>query len=169
MKAKTKIITGVAVAALALSAQTIYAACNNNGCASKAEEKKESCPSGICSLSSAPKAEKHCDSHNLSTFQMKSIVDAGKTIILDARSEKYDDGTRIPGAASLTSSATPAEVAAVIPSKDAAVVTYCSNLQCPASKKLFKHLTTLGYTNVKEYPEGIAGWKAAGGQIDHAE
>lgn len=148
MTARSKMITGVVAATLALSAQFLYA--------------DEDCSSGVCSLSSAPKATKN---HNLSTFELKKIVDSGKAVLLDARSAKYDDGYRIPGAKSLTSESTPEEIAAIIPSKDSAVVTYCSNLKCPASEALAKHLKTLGYTNVKEYPEGIAGWREAGGNV----
>ncbi|QHI67946.1 rhodanese-like domain-containing protein [Tichowtungia aerotolerans] len=149
MTARSTINTGVAVATLALCAQFLYAA--------------EDCSSGVCSLSSAPKASK---AHNLNTFEMKAIVDSGKAVILDARSGEYDDGYRIPGAKSLNSESTPEEIAAIIPSKESPVVTYCGNLKCPASAELAKHLKALGYTNVKEYPEGIAGWREAGGDVD---
>jgi rhodanese-related sulfurtransferase len=114
---------------------------------------------------SAPKA-KAGHGHNINTFQVKAHVDAGDAILLDARSGKYDDGYRIPGAKSLNSKSTAEEIAQVIPSKDAQIVTYCSNLQCPASKALAEHLESLGYTHVHEYPEGIAGWRAAGGAVD---
>lgn len=97
---------------------------------------------------------------------MKAHVDSGDAILLDARAGKYDDGNRIPGAKSLNSKSTAEEIAKVIPSKSAQIVTYCSNLRCPASKALAEHLKSLGYTHVLEYPEGIAGWRAAGGKVD---
>ncbi len=40
----------------------------------------------------------------------------------------------------------------------ALLVTYCTNLKCPASRALAARLTALGYTHVLEYPEGIEGW-----------
>lgn len=164
MKKYTK--ATILAAALLFGAQTIYA-CATCGCSGKPAKKDadSTCPSGVCSLSSAPKASA-AHSHELSTFQLKAHVDAGDAILLDARSGKYDDGTRIPGAKSLNNKSTAAEIAAVIPSKDALVITYCSNLQCPASAALAKHLKELGYTHVHEYPEGIAGWRAAGGKIE---
>ena len=183
-----KILALVAVTTAFLGAQSLYA-CAGCGCRDKpAEEKKAccvaaqkagtackacaakksataaQCPSGVCSLSAAPKAG--ADDHNINTFQMKAHVDSGDAILLDARAGKYDDGYRIPGAKSLNSKSTAEDVAAVIPSKDAAIVTYCSNLQCPASKALAEHLEKLGYTHVHEYPEGIAGWRAAGGPVE---
>ena len=89
-------------------------------------------------------------------------------VILDARSGKYDDGRRIPGAKSLNAKSTPEEVAAVVGDKDAKIVTYCSGVKCPASSYLAKHLTKLGYKNVIEYPKGIAGWSEAGQKVEKA-
>lgn len=173
MTAKSKMITGVMAMTLAFSAQSLFA-CDTCGCSAKAkaahshaQEKTEQCSSGACSVSKAP--DKVAEDHNLSTFAMKEIVDSGKAILLDARSGKYDDGYRIPGAKSLNSNSSEKEIAAIIPAKDSPVVTYCSNTKCPASAKLAKHLHELGYTNVKEYPEGIAGWRAAGGKVEKAE
>jgi len=155
-------------------AQSLYACatCGCSGDAPKVEDAKKAvdptCETGVCSLSSAPKAEA-VHGHDINTFQMKAHVDADDAILLDARSGKYDDGYRIPGAKSLNSKSTAEEIAQVIPSKDSQIVTYCSNLQCPASKALAEHLKALGYTQVHEYPEGIAGWRAAGGKVDKVE
>ena len=92
---------------------------------------------------------------------------ASKTtmILIDARSGKFDDGKRIPGAVSLTDQATAEEVAKVISAKDALIVTYCSNLQCPASLNLSLHLQKLGFSNVKKYPDGIEGWVKSGHEV----
>lgn len=87
-------------------------------------------------------------------------------VILDARSGKYDDGRRIPGAKSLNDKSTPKEIAKIVPEKDALVVTYCSNTKCPASNRLAKHLTKLGYSNILEMPQGIDGWVAEGRDVE---
>jgi rhodanese-related sulfurtransferase len=89
-------------------------------------------------------------------------------VVLDARSGKYDDGRRIPGAKALAPTATEEAAAKLIPSKDALVVTYCSNLKCPASEALAKRLRELGFGNVLEYRPGIAGWVEAGNAIEQA-
>lgn len=102
----------------------------------------------------------------IDTLGLKTLIDKGvPLIILDARSGKLDDGKRLPGALSLNAESKPEEIAKVIPSKDALVVTYCSNPECPASHKLYTHLNTLGYTNLIEYPEGIQGWVEAGNPV----
>jgi rhodanese-related sulfurtransferase len=59
-------------------------------------------------------------------------------------------------------------VAALLPDKQALVVTYCANLKCPASQMLAERLRTLGYSNVLEYHEGIKGWIDAGNAIEKA-
>jgi rhodanese-related sulfurtransferase len=87
-------------------------------------------------------------------------------VILDARSGKYDDGRRIPGAKVLNADADEAEVAKVLPEKGALVVTYCGGLTCPASNALAERLKKLGYANVIEYPQGIAGWTKDGNSVE---
>ncbi len=82
--------------------------------------------------------------------------------VFDARAPKWDDGNRIPGARWLSPTATPAEIRQHVKSQDQLIVTYCAGFTCPASKQLSEHLKKLGYSNVLEYPEGIAGWVKAG-------
>ncbi|GAB4281879.1 MAG: hypothetical protein Kow0029_27200 [Candidatus Rifleibacteriota bacterium] len=146
-------------------------------------KKDASCADGSCSITDSAKEHEH-EGHDhashsnkeehkpatLNTPALKTLLDSGvPVILLDARSGKYDDGMRIPGAMSLNSESKAEEIAKVIPNKEALIVTYCSNLKCPASHKLYKHLKSLGYTNVIEYPEGIQGWKEAGNQVKSAK
>lgn len=107
-----------------------------------------------------------CSTNVVTTAQLDELINSKEGVYLfDARSSKYDDGKRIPTGVSLSYNASAAEVAKAIPYKNSLVITYCSNLQCPASAKLAKHLHDLGYTNVKEYPEGIQGWVKAGKHV----
>lgn len=94
---------------------------------------------------------------------LKAMLDDGKPVtVVDARTAKYDDGNRVPGAIALPADADDAAIAAALPAKDACIVAYCSNTQCPASKNLAARLKDLGYQNVFVMPEGIAGWLEAG-------
>lgn len=90
-------------------------------------------------------------------------------VLLDARSAKWDDGKRIPGAKSLTADASLNEIRKHIKSQDQLIVTYCSGLTCPASRNLSERLKKLGYKNVIEYPEGIKGWMEAGHPVERAK
>lgn len=103
----------------------------------------------------------------VNTAALKALLEAKATAaVLDARSGKYDDGKRIPGARQLSPDAEESVITAALPDKNALIVTYCAGLTCPASKSLADRLKKLGYSKVIEYPEGIAGWIAAGNEVE---
>lgn len=99
----------------------------------------------------------------------KLITEQKPVVVLDARTGQWDDGKRIPGAKTLGADATAEQASAVIPSKDALVVTYCSSTKCGASKALGATLRKHGYTNVREYYEGIKGWTEAGKTVQQVQ
>jgi len=104
---------------------------------------------------------------NITTAGLRALLQSKVPLtILDARSGKYDDGRRIPGAKSLNADSKVSEILKILPEKESLIITYCSNLKCPASHKLFEHLKSLGYKNLLEYPEGIAGWIEAGYEVE---
>jgi rhodanese-related sulfurtransferase len=142
----------------------IYVCCP--GCLPKIKADPDAYIKKILAKGETP--EKAPGAHELTTKQLKELLDSdAKVILLDARTGKYDDGRRIPGAKSLSPKASKEEVEKVAgKDKKALIVTYCSNLQCPASSFLFKHLKELGYTNLREYPQGIQGWAEAGHKVD---
>lgn len=123
---------------------------------------------GCAAKKSVKSAGKTVETGAVTTAELSKMVDSGKATLLDARSGKYDDGRRIPGAKGVGTKPSKKDVAAIVSSKDALVVTYCTNLQCPASKMLGKRLRDYGYTNVKEYHEGIEGWAEAGKTVETA-
>jgi len=90
-------------------------------------------------------------------------------VVLDARTGKWDDGRRVPGAKSLGAKANAKQAASLVKAKDTLVVTYCSSTKCPASNQLAERLKGLGYTNVIEMPKGIKGWAEAGLKIDNVK
>ena len=137
-------------------------------------------PPKLCGACAAPKGSAKCaaacrkaaltkaatvpkDEATINTATLAVLLRAkAPVVVLDARSGKFDDGRRIPGAKALSATATAEQAAALIKTKDTLVVTYCSNLKCPASSYLAKRLTALGYKNILEYSEGIDGWTKAG-------
>jgi rhodanese-related sulfurtransferase len=106
----------------------------------------------------------------INTTVLENLLESNlPMVLLDARTGKWDDKTRIPGAQSLNDKSTKDEVEKVITTKDTLVITYCVNLKCPASKNLYIHLKKLGYKNVLEYPFGIERWLESGNDIEMAE
>ncbi|MGN8224636.1 rhodanese-like domain-containing protein [Gracilimonas sp. BCB1] len=53
----------------------------------------------------------------------------------------------------------------VIPYMDAEIVVYCANADCDASPSLAQKLEEMGYTNVSDFEEGLAGWRQAGYEL----
>lgn len=102
----------------------------------------------------------------ISTAALRAIIDAGTPVTLvDARTGKYDDGRRLPGALNLGPEADSQAIQSSLANKGALIVTYCANPQCPASGKLAARLRELGYRNILEYTAGIEGWVAAGNKV----
>ncbi len=88
----------------------------------------------------------------------KAIAEKSVTLIDVNGSKSYQAG-HIPGA--IDFAAHKADLASKLPeNKDALVVAYCGNEHCGAYMKAAKAAQELGYTNVKHYSGGIAGWKA---------
>ena len=138
------------------------AACGAGACCAMVEAKADT--NGACCAQPAAKAGV------VDTAGVAALLNA-KTpvVVLDARSGKFDDGKRLPGAKSLNAESPEADVAKLLPDKKALVVTYCAGLKCPASGKLAAKLRKLGYDNVLEYAEGMEGWLKAGHAVENAK
>jgi rhodanese-related sulfurtransferase len=178
----TRVLSVIGTVGLLIPSLGLAGCCGTCGSAGKAAECDPECPPGMaaekaaCGTACVPgmKVPKACDASvggveapahmpEVGPAALKTLLDSGANVtLLDARTGEYDDGRRIPGARSLAPDASAEAAAEVIPSKDALVVTYCSNLKCPASRMLAKRLGELGYSSILKFPEGIDGWAAAG-------
>ena len=183
MKSKFLVLAIVLIASfgVALHAEEGCSSCSaghSEEAAVKAAPAGDGCPDGTCApadksaKAAAPAAVEGKEEvpATVNTAGLKTLISTGVPLtILDARSGKFDDGKRLPGALSLNSESKPEEIAKLLPKKDGLVITYCANLKCPASHKLYTHLKSLGYTNLIEYPEGIEGWVEAGNPVNAAK
>jgi len=93
--------------------------------------------------------------------ELKQAIEQKKVTLVDVNgSESYKKG-HIPGAIDYV--ATEEQFASKLPKdKKALVVAYCGNERCQAYRQAAAKAKELGYTNVKHYSKGIAGWKSAG-------
>lgn len=98
---------------------------------------------------------------SISTEDLKQAIAAKKVVLLDVNgTESWQEG-HIPGA--LDFDKVGGKLAKVLPAdKNALVVAYCGNERCSAYKAGAAAAKKLGYTNVKHYSKGIAGWKKSG-------
>jgi len=92
---------------------------------------------------------------------LKTAMASSHVVLLDANgSDSWQQG-HIPGAIDFT--AKQDHLAAVLPAdKNALVVAYCANPQCPAYRAAAEAAKKLGYKNIKHLTAGIMGWKEAG-------
>ncbi len=173
---KTLMMTAM-VAGCGLAVQALAAGCcaaDKTTCT--ADKGKALCPAGAClaDKATAPEAKTAVTKPvtkeaAINTEALASMLRAKVPLTaLDARSGKYDDGRRVPGAKALSPTAKEEEVTALLPDKKALIVTYCAGLKCPASHMLSEKLRGMGYENVLEYQEGVEGWVAAGNAVEQA-
>jgi rhodanese-related sulfurtransferase len=98
----------------------------------------------------------------ISRAELKAAIEAGSVVPVDALPESYYAQQHLPGALNLVADDVEARAATLLPDKNAAIVTYCSNTACPNSGQVAAKLESLGYSNVRKYAEGIQDWVEAG-------
>lgn len=98
---------------------------------------------------------------SISTADLKAALAAKQVTLLDVNgTESFSEG-HIPGA--LDFEVVEKDLVKSLPAdKNALVVAYCGNERCTAYKAGAEAAKKLGYTNVKHYSKGIAGWKKEG-------
>jgi rhodanese-related sulfurtransferase len=95
---------------------------------------------------------------------LNAAIAAKTVVVIDVNgSDSYKDG-HIPTA--IDFEAKEKELVKSLPAdKSALIVAYCGSPECPAWKSAATAVAALGYTNVKHYTGGLAGWKEAGGKL----
>lgn len=97
----------------------------------------------------------------------KAIADKKVTLIDCNGAESYKKG-HLPGAVDFASAKE--DLAKSLPADKAAlVVAYCGSEKCTAYKAGADAAAKLGYTNVKHFSGGLAGWTKAGEKLETAE
>lgn len=104
-------------------------------------------------------AEKFPD---ISHDELKAAIAEKQVTIIDVNgTERYKQG-HIPGAQDFYAS----DKLELPKDKNALIVAYCGNEKCSAYQKAANKAKKEGYTNVKHYSKGIAGWEAAKEQTE---
>ena len=98
----------------------------------------------------------------ISRDDLQAAIDAGTVTVVDALPESYYAQAHLPGAVNLVEADVETKAADLLPDRDAAIVTYCSNAACGNSEAVANRLRRLGYRNVRKYREGIQDWIEAG-------
>ena len=104
------------------------------------------------------------DVHALRTEELQQGLDRDSGLhVLNVQTDQFFAGELIPGSRRVPLDAIRSD--ALDLSKDAQIVTYCAGPRCSQSAEAAVTLAELGYTNVRTYPDGLEGWKAAGNTV----
>ena len=102
---------------------------------------------------------------DISHDELKKAMKEKKITLIDVNGSESYAKSHIPGAIDFV--ANEENLAAKLPKdKGSLVVAYCGNERCKAYRQAAVKAKELGYTNVKHYSKGIAGWKEAGEKTD---
>ena len=97
---------------------------------------------------------------DISHDDLKKAIEEKKVTLIDVNGSDSWKAGHIPGAIDFAATK---DLTGKLPAdKGALVVAYCGNENCPAYAAGAAAAQKLGYTNVKHYKMGIAGWKAKG-------
>ncbi len=107
----------------------------------------------------------------LSPAEALTAWTAKERLFVDARDPDEFAMEHIPGAVNIPAEALltglDAAVAAVPGlAKDRPLAVYCSNLACSKSREVAEGLKDMGFTALAVVPDGLEGWKAAGGTVE---
>lgn len=81
-------------------------------------------------------------------------------VVVDARDRVQYAQEHLPG--SINIPYVDIRPGALLPPRDARIVVYCSDEDCPISRYAYQSLQQLGYRDVYDMQAGLQGWKAAG-------
>lgn len=105
-------------------------------------------------------AVRHATYGHIDARGLKALIDINTPfILLDARGNKWNDATMIPGARLASYEFSIEELEQVIPNQNDLIVVYCYTFTCPLSRYLTDKLVDLGYKNVLEYSGGLKEWR----------
>lgn len=93
--------------------------------------------------------------------ELDQAIKSGRVTVVDALPAAPFANRHLPCAVNLTIEEM-ATAGDVLPDKSAAIVTYSSDASCNRGPELAEALTAAGYTDVRNYADGITDWAAAG-------
>ena len=100
----------------------------------------------------------------ISTAELRQILDDGKIQVLDVRSPEEYAVAHIPGSVNYYEKEVDA-LARAYPDKRGELVFYCNGPYCGKSKRLSEELVKRGYTGVRRYQLGLPVWRALGNTV----
>lgn len=99
----------------------------------------------------------------ISRDELKRKIDRGDDFVLiDTLPLEAYRKSHLPGAIHIVSDDIVEQAPRRLPDQEADIVVYCGNGPCKRSQRSADRLRRLGYSRVRDYHEGKAGWRGAG-------
>ena len=86
-------------------------------------------------------------------------------VVVEALGAPFFASGHIPGAINIPPHRVREAAPVLLPDKDVHVVVYGASPACQQAEIVIRILLTLGYRDVSRYPDGKAGWAAAGNPL----
>ena len=99
--------------------------------------------------------------------ELKEKIDSDEKFkLIDVLSKDSFDAQHIPKSINILGSELEEKAPSELPDKDEKIIVYCSSKTCQASPNAGRKLEELGYTNVTDFEDGLAGWQDAGFEFE---
>jgi rhodanese-related sulfurtransferase len=82
--------------------------------------------------------------------------------LIDVLSKDSFDAQHIPKSINIPGSELEERAPKDLPNKDEEIIVYCASKTCQASPNAARKLEEMGYTNVIDFEDGLAGWQDVG-------
>jgi len=111
-------------------------------------------------IASVPQAFARSANPAVSTAELKTLIDKKeKFVLIDSRTKPEYAESHIVTAVNIPDKELQDNLTLLPADKNALLVIYCNGVKCGKSKRLAGQLETLGFTNIRLYPEGIPVWE----------
>ena len=94
--------------------------------------------------------------------ELHAALEDESVVVIDAQGIGGFDSAHIQGAIDFGLDTVAEQAAKEIGESDRRVVLYCTDADCVGAEYVGTLLIEAGYTNIGRYPDGVAGWRAAG-------
>ena len=94
--------------------------------------------------------------------ELAAALDDDRVVVIDAQGPGGYRAAHIPGAVDFDLDRVEEQAAEFIDDTSRQVVVYCTDLECRGAEFVGLQLVEAGYTNVRRYRAGVAGWTGAG-------
>jgi len=99
----------------------------------------------------------------ITTKELKEKIDSGEKFkLVNVLSKESFDARHIPKSMSIPGKELEDRAPKELPDKDEEIIVHCSSKTCQASPNAANKLMEMGYTNIIDFEDGMAGWQDAG-------